>query len=86
MIQKCQNLSSSSSFFSSLLVYRYVQLDFTPEMEVYYMLFERCHTKNSKRSIKQHMKYFNFWSKIQLDHPVEISCCQQDSPSKYPVS
>ena len=26
-------------------VYREVQLDFTPEMEVVNMLFERCHTK-----------------------------------------
>ena len=23
-----------------------VQLDFTPEIEVFYMLFERCHSKN----------------------------------------
>ena len=35
-----------------------------------YMLFER-HTKNRKRSLKQHIKYFNFRSKIQLDHPVQ---------------
>ena len=36
-----------------------VQLDFTPDMEVLYMLFERCHTKNRKRSLKQHMMYSN---------------------------
>ena len=48
---------------------REVQLDFTPEMQLLYMLFERCHTRNRKRSINQHIKYFNFCSKIQLDHP-----------------
>ena len=37
------------------------------------MLFERCHTKNRMRSIKQHIKYFHFLSKIQLDHPVNIT-------------
>ena len=42
-------------------------------MEVYHMLFERCHTKNGKRSIKQHIKYFNFRGKVQLDHPVELT-------------
>ena len=35
------------------------------------MLFERCHTINRKISIKQHPKYFNFRSKIQLDHTVQ---------------
>ena len=30
-----------------------------------------CHTKNRKRSLKQHIEYFNFRSKIQLDHPVQ---------------
>ena len=34
------------------------------------MMFERCHTKNRTRSIKQHIKYFNFRYKHQLDHPV----------------
>ena len=32
---------------------REVQLDLTPEIEVFHMLFDRCHTKNRKRSIKQ---------------------------------
>ena len=27
-------------------------------MEVFYILFERCHTKNRKGSLKQHLKYF----------------------------
>ena len=49
-----------------------VQLDFTPEGEVFHMLFERCHSKNRKRSIKQHIKYLYFRSKIQLDHLVDI--------------
>ena len=49
-----------------------VQLDFTPEIEVFHMLFERCHSKNRKRSIKQHIKYLYFRSKIQLDHLVDI--------------
>ena len=35
-------------------------MDFTPEMEVLYMLFERCHTKNRKRFLKQHVNYLNF--------------------------
>ena len=43
-------------------VYKEVQLDLTPEIEVFHMLFERCPTKNRKRSIKQHIKYFNFRS------------------------
>ena len=47
------------------LSYREVQLHFTPDMEVLHMLFERFHTKNRKRSPKQHLKYFNFLSRIQ---------------------
>ena len=50
--------------------YRVVQLDLIPAIEVFHMLFERCHTKNRKRSVKQHIKYFNFRSKVLLDHPV----------------
>ena len=33
-------------------------------------MFERCHTKNGKKSLKPHIQYFNFWSKIHLDHSV----------------
>ena len=62
-------------------VYREVQLDFTPEMEIFFMLFGRCHTKNQKRSLKRHIKHFNFRSKIQLDHPV-----QRPSPPRRPRS
>ena len=45
-------------------------MDLTPEIEVFQMLFERCHNKNSKISIKQHIKYFNFWSKVQFHQHV----------------
>ena len=38
-------------------------MEFTPEMEVLYMLFERCHTKNRKRFLKQHVNYLNFRNK-----------------------
>ena len=55
--------------------YRVVQLDFIPEMEILYMLFERCHFKNRKRErerdLKHHIQYFNFRSKTQLDHPMK---------------
>ena len=41
---------------------------------IIYMLFERRHTcKNRKISIKQHIEYFNFRSKTQLDHRVQQS-------------
>ena len=33
-------------------------------------MFERWHSKSRKISLKQHIKYFNFRSKIQMDHPV----------------
>ena len=42
-----------------------VQLDSTPEIEV----FEKCHAKNRNKYITQHIKYFNFRSKVQLDNP-----------------
>ena len=45
---------------------REIQLDLTPEIEELYMLFKRCQTKNRKRSIKQHIKYFDFRSLVQL--------------------
>ena len=51
-------------------VYKEVQLDLTPEIEVFHMLFERCPTKNRKSSLKQHIKCLNCWSKILLDRPL----------------
>ena len=48
-------------------VYREVQLDLTSEMGIFYTLFERCHTRNRKRSIKQHMRYFKFsWTTLSM--------------------
>ena len=35
-------------------LYREVQLDFNPEIEVFFMLFDRYHSKYRRRSIKQH--------------------------------
>ena len=35
------------------------------------MLLERKGSRNRKISLKQHIKYFTFRSKIQLDHPVQ---------------
>ena len=32
------------------------------------MLFERCHTKNRKRSLNQHKKFFYFRCTIRLNH------------------
>ena len=52
------------------LSYREVKLDLPPEIEVFHMLFERCHTKNRIKYIKQLIKYFNFRCNVQLDHPV----------------
>ena len=38
---------TSMSLGALCVVYREVQLDFTPEMEIFYMLFDRCHTKST---------------------------------------
>ena len=48
-----------------------VQLNFTPEMEVFYMLFERCLSIFSMASLKQHIEYLHIRCKIQLDLPVQ---------------
>ena len=50
--------------------YRVVQLDFTQEIKISHMLFDRYHCKHRGSSVKQHMKYYNFLCKIQLDYPV----------------
>ena len=49
------------------MIYREVQLDLKPEIEVFHMPFEAWHTKNRKISIKQ---LIQFWIYVQLDHPV----------------
>ena len=48
----------------SELVKRMVQQDLTLEMEVFYMQFEICHTKNRKQSLKQHIKTSIFEVKL----------------------
>ena len=53
--------------FMKLLFYRVVQLNFTPEMEVFYMLLERSLSTFSMLSLKQLMEYFYLRCKIQLD-------------------
>ena len=51
-------------------LHRVVQLNFTPEIEVFHMLFDRFYF--SMTSLKQHMEYFNFTCSIQLDQPVWV--------------
>ena len=53
-----------------MTVFRVVQLNFSPEIQVFYMRFERALSIFSIASLKQHIYYFNFWCKIQLDLPV----------------
>ena len=43
-------------------MYREIQLDLHPEIEVLNSLFEKCHTINRKVYLKQYIKYFNFRS------------------------
>ena len=43
-----------------ITVYRVVQLSFTPEIEVFYMMFDRSLSIFSMTPLKQHMKYVNF--------------------------
>ena len=49
-----------------LVSYKVVQLNLTPEIEVFYMLFDRSLSIFSITSLKHHMEYFNFQCKIQL--------------------
>ena len=46
----------------SSTIYRLVQLNLTPEIQVFHMLFDRSLTPFSMSSLKQHMEYmyFNF--------------------------
>ena len=48
------NSSSGRTWYSVVL------LDFTPEIEVLNILYDRCHNENRKSSIKPHTEYFNF--------------------------
>ena len=56
-----KNLSQTSLPTRSFLraIYRVVQLKLTQQIEVFYMLFARCHIENAKKSLKLHIKYFN---------------------------
>ena len=58
-----------SGIQSGTYMYR-VQLELTPEIEVFYMLFDRSLSIFSMISLKQHIEYFNFRCKIQVDLPV----------------
>ena len=55
-----------------LLQYRVLQMNFTPEIEVFYRLFDRYLSIFSMTSLKQHMHYFHILCKIQMDLPVRI--------------
>ena len=46
-------------------------MNFTPETEVFYMMFDRSLSIFSMTYLKQHMKYLNIGCLIQLDHPVQ---------------
>ena len=69
-------------YFGPIYMYRVVQLNFTPEIEVLYMPSERSLsifslTRSlsifSLTSLKQHMEYFYFLCYIQLDFPVCVN-------------
>ena len=53
-------ITTRSAHPTDLEVYRVVQLDFTPEIEVFNMLFDKYQIKKRESSIKQHSEYFNF--------------------------
>ena len=58
-------------------IYRVVQLNFTTEVEVIYMLFNRSLSIFSMTSLNLHIEYFNFRCKIQLDLSVGLFHQQQ---------
>ena len=49
------------------ILYRLVQLNSTPEIEIFHMLFDRSLSIFSMKSLKQHMECFNFRCINQLD-------------------
>ena len=49
-----RNLSSQ---VSRLVYYRLVQLDFSPEIEVLYILVDRCHCKERERERERSLKH-----------------------------
>ena len=57
------------------------------------MLFDRAHSTYTMTSIKKHIEYFNFKSKIQLDHSVTsvtfialVTVTELLFPSNFPNS
>ena len=69
----CSQLRNNAAY-----IYRVVQLNFTPEIEVFYMLFERPLSIFSMSALKQHIEYFHLQSEIQLDLPVCDNCIGLD--------
>ena len=64
-----------------------VQLNFTPEIEVFYMQFERCLSNFIMASQKQHIESSQFRSKIQLELPVaalEVTLARQPVAPRRP--
>ena len=55
---------------TSRRVYRVVQEDFTQEIEVFCMLFDRAFSIFTMTSVKKHIEYFYCRCKIQLHPPV----------------
>ena len=55
-----------------LVSYKVVQLNLTPEIEVFYMLFDRSHSISYIIFLKQHMEYFNFRCLILLELPESL--------------
>ena len=51
--------------------YRVVLLNFTPEIEVFYMLFERSLSIFNITYLRHHIEYINFRCKIHLNLPVQ---------------
>ena len=59
-MHKCQCFSGPYLLCGRHTLYWEDQLDFTREMEVFHMLFERYHAKNWKISIKHQIEIFQF--------------------------
>ena len=58
--------------FFSIFLYTTIQggpTEFTQEIAVLCLLFERTFSNSTMTSVKNPIKYFNFRCKIQVDHP-----------------
>ena len=58
-------------------------MNFTQEMEVFYMLFERSLSISSRTSVKQYTEYFHIGCKIKKDLPVN---CNKSNSRIVPLS